>query len=1184
MKKFSKILLVLLALVATVTVFTVVALASEEDSEALTAVTTGGYDFEDKEFGAVFNDSASKLGKWTIGEADNGNKYIISEYATATGTNGDNWDISIPYSADYPVMDYPTFAFDFDVFSTNGAYHWSSTIRTDLYGGKYNGRITQMGSSQLTESGIKVPSVANEWFHVTYVVKHEGDGVFTNYFYVNGELTNTKSIDYKTTGFSSKDSRYTFTNWTEAVEQEAHEDFRISVISIYPPYRDSAMSEQIRYDNLKFSYYPASYSLDDVATGIYDENYEMPYGITAATLTDKESGNVTYYDDMQAAFEDANDTNVITLMADVEGIYEVNKAMTVNKNGYSFDYMSKTGYVPAIDGDVYEFTLAEVIANVVWDPACEDETCSCYAHDFGHVFQYSALVPLGYLPEYVGKTLTNDEGAVLELIGWSYENDGTADEITAVTAEQAAQEALYLYPVYKITNYEFAYYDANGEATFHYEGEFAEMLTTAIANAGSKIVLFSDVEYYKSYVIPKNTNVTVDLNGHNLTYVKLYGAVYNYDETVGDYVSGTEVTYNVKSTASAFSISTSTANINFTITSAKSGGAFRAIAAVGTAWYGADGAVERYEATSVSSVGFMRSTCPKDVYINLYNISLYAIDVIYNDHNGTTRLYLTMDNCKFYRTAGSEASANYGFSGFYAGAASDVIYTVKNSLLYFPSTSSVIGGENRLLRFMNGSNMKAIFENCDIISDTTSFLVRLEKEGQSAEFNNCRLYNLKNETAYHPTFGNDVFSTNAFASAAGTADGVVMVDSVQTVTYSLPTISEVTIDPETKLPVFNFAFADKEITFTKETKLFNEVYTVVTWVDEAGEVITTTNELKNAAISYPEYSVATGDGYKAILVTKWLDSENNDAVLEGLTEDTYTFKANPVIDENVVYVGGISAAMFSIVYYTEFHTVLYLPVVDGMNAPTVDGFEGGSAVKIKGVPHWAYTRENTTISASEDYEALVSFTKDGADYTDVITVSAIRYAETVLNNPENDAEKAAVANMVRYLKEARLALSLEVDEKFDELISLGELEALGASSEYADPSIDYSALGDYVESITFMVDGSFVAYIITLSDEAIAAGVEISAVYSGTDTAVSLSDSTTKANAKITNKTKAYDLTKAIEITITVPAAEADAEPTVVSGTYSANAYISATDNALVKAVYEFGFAVAAYRDYLNAL
>ena len=78
MKKFSKLLFLLLALVVIATAFTVVALA--DTSEELTPVLAEALDFEEYSNGDVIKNSTTKKGQWMVGEADNGNKYLVSSY------------------------------------------------------------------------------------------------------------------------------------------------------------------------------------------------------------------------------------------------------------------------------------------------------------------------------------------------------------------------------------------------------------------------------------------------------------------------------------------------------------------------------------------------------------------------------------------------------------------------------------------------------------------------------------------------------------------------------------------------------------------------------------------------------------------------------------------------------------------------------------------------------------------------------------------------------------------------------------------------------------------------------------------------------------------------------------------------------------------------------------------------
>ena len=182
----------------------------------------------------------------------------------------------------------------------------------------------------------------------------------------------------------------------------------------------------------------------------------------------------------------------------------------------------------------------------------------------------------------------------------------------------------------------------------------------------------------------------------------------------------------------------------------------------------------------------------------------------------------------------------------------------------------------------------------------------------------------------------------------------------------------------------------------------------------------------------------------------------------------------------------------------------------------------------------------------------------------------------MLNDPWEEVETKAIANMVRYIKEARLAAGLKAGAEFDELIALGNLADLGAKEDYVDTTVDYSTLAGYVSEVKFMLDGTNAAYLITLTSS----DVDVSVKFVDGEE-IALADSTTTENAKYTTGTRVYDIAnKAIEITVTIPAADGG-EPTVITGTYSVKAYINATDNALTKAMYEFGVAADAYRSFL---
>ena len=285
----------------------------------------------------------------------------------------------------------------------------------------------------------------------------------------------------------------------------------------------------------------------------------------------------------------------------------------------------------------------------------------------------------------------------------------------------------------------------------------------------------------------------------------------------------------------------------------------------------------------------------------------------------------------------------------------------------------------------------------------------------------------------------------------------------------------------------------------------------------------------------------------------------------------------PVIDENTEYIAHITDAMFNFIYYGQFHTVFYLPKVEGMEAPTITNFSEKAdiyTVKIGGVAYWAYTKYCSTATVADDLTTKVTFVIDGETYTQSFTLSALLYAKIVLTYPESDVEAKAVANMIRYVKEARLAAGLDVS-KFAELEALYTLEDYKDKSEYDDLDADYKAISDYVDSIRFMLNGSTASYVITLNEN-YADKVSLSVSYAdGKNVETRVSESI--ANSIYTTNTRVYNLTQAIKITVTIPGADG-ADDIVVSGTYSLGAYIQAMDNDLAKSVYEFGVAADAYR------
>jgi hypothetical protein len=205
------------------------------------------------------------------------------------------------------------------------------------------------------------------------------------------------------------------------------------------------------------------------------------------------------------------------------------------------------------------------------------------------------------------------------------------------------------------------------------------------------------------------------------------------------------------------------------------------------------------------------------------------------------------------------------------------------------------------------------------------------------------------------------------------------------------------------------------------------------------------------------------------------------------------------------------------------------------------------------------------------------------------------YAKVVLSAPTSEKEALAVANMVRYVKEARITQDIKIDERFDKLIgSEGLYPNLPAYEEsYPDDSLDVSALAPYLEYITLSISGT-PCISIRLTDKAVALGMTKDSFKFTTESGVKLDLFDYSNNKKnfVTNNTKIYNLIETFTIVVTVPeevnaeTGEVIKEASTVSCQYSIGTYIKGAQAQnpeanldLARAAYSFGVAVKDYRN-----
>ena len=203
-------------------------------------------------------------------------------------------------------------------------------------------------------------------------------------------------------------------------------------------------------------------------------------------------------------------------------------------------------------------------------------------------------------------------------------------------------------------------------------------------------------------------------------------------------------------------------------------------------------------------------------------------------------------------------------------------------------------------------------------------------------------------------------------------------------------------------------------------------------------------------------------------------------------------------------------------------------------------------------------------------------------------VSSVKeYEITVYDKFPVDVEAKAVANMVRFIKEARILAGLSVSDRFANIEALYALDDYKADTEYDALNVDYSGLTGVV--MTFAVNGSNASYMVDLpvATFANAANATVTITFEdGTAATLTKTNNYKKENYYWYTTTKMHIsemLGQTVTVSVTVPATDGSAD-TVLSGTYSIGAYIQATGNTFAKAMFEFGASTKAYREYLETL
>ena len=1140
MKKFTKLLILLLSIVTIVTAFTVVALAED----TLTPLVKYENDYDGKAVGTTAEANGTGGGRFEVtAEEGNSNHYISlfgeyyqyyidsktgeeklgSNYSYLGGMYSSGWQDTNQASLKTPLSNYPYAVFEADVMKPASSYEsFTVTMYIKNASSKAVGSVTYKGSD-ITTIINAFPKNSYEWAKLTFIYKYyteKNEDLTTTayvdaYVYVNKKeaLKKEKALSF-TYGVDGKNST------TGKTESELYfTDFRISASST----KDSG--KRTSFDNVKLSAYPKQYDVASILAETYPDGYQFPYGKTYALI------DGVGYDNLDAAFAAAGENQTVSLRTDVED-YIINKPIKVDTNKYKIDaetgelvvtgeyyaftYASTEGYSAECADGIYTFTKSANTVTVNWDPVCSED-CDCFAEYGGHTLTDSTVVSLGEIPAYLDSTPTFDMAGDYThrfFLGWSYENDGTVDELTEITEAQVANGTLNIYPVYTTVKYAVEIVNASGKASYYVAADFDSAV--AAAASGSTVKLLDDVTMYQTICIKTNSyKLTLDLNGYTLTrhYTTLTKYNAKYDEASGTYVKdgdstgtiaeGRDTDYIVKYSGGGVSYANcvfgiNASYVNVTLTSSRPNAEIHAYHVTGDALT-VNGETVKTENTTAANglmLFYLTPAGGSTFTLDTENVTAYCGTLFSAEHGANGSEIITVNGGNFYTVGKAEE----GVFGIRNGE-----HVVVNDANFYCDGNEIIRnqGSNR------DKNTTFVFTNCNIYDG----VITSRWVNDVFTFNNCQLVIAPHGTSATVILGDNtaITSSNKIHAAAGFA-----VTSSSTVSYSYAPIGAIALEYDL----------------------------------ETGKFISTVS-YSDAVTGIFAYEVKKGTDVEADL---------------------------------------ISDAMLSMVYHINFKLVFYLPVSDVYAYTNVSNFQKAKdTVLIDGEEYYVYEKSLSTAGASDTVYTSVHFTKDGKEYVQSFRLSALAYAELILSYPENDIEAKAVANMVRFIKEARTLAGLTVSDKF------ASLEALYAPTQYQDKTAyddldaDYSALAGV--GISFALNGANAAYVIDLPVATFANAANATVTVTFEDgTVAALKTATTTVNKVVTNyiwyttSTRHISniLDQKVTISITFPAADESSEDTVISGTYSVGAYIQAMDNSFAKAMYEFGIAAKAYREYLE--
>lgn len=1180
MRKFAKVLTLLLSVVLLVTAFCVVAMASDTDDGAAPEKKQALLKYYDYETGTpgstAWNANEAGTGTFEVAVAENGNKYIKHSVTTGTGNAG---YLSGPYQANktYSITEYPYLSIDFDICKiagdyagagVNPYYYGNGAVYDDFGNLSQNLNQESGGNTTIKISTIKkyLPTEFMTWAHVTMIFKYhiQDDAQYIGgYVYVDGKLVYFSDTLHEVNSQRLASNYYfgTFRINNDGTAYKNPTDFS-------------------GYDNWQFNFFNDAYTMDEVASFVYNDSYELPYGVTIANIGNR------VYDRIPNAINEAKPGETIKLLADIPGVINVDNTVTIDTNKYdengnptgeyyNITTTSTTLVSETKDGIISFKKVQNASVQVYWDDCpgkAAGKACTCdpiYLDENGnHVMEaFTATAMLNSVPSYPGKipTFPVIGGLAQNFIGWSYTPGGPVEDIKAIGPDDVEDGWLALYPVYEQIKYSFEVISADGAtSTFYLEEDYA--LAIASVAKGGTLKFHDDIEA-SDYVSLESKTITIDLNGYSFRsspIVKTYrGKLNGSGEWVAD---GDPISTVGNSTAIGFSI-TGKGALSF-ISSRPGASLYNYKPTVTVILDNAGNVVGESVARSAPTFISYKGSNPHTINI-LGDISIYTYSqFIYNDWNANT-------NGGFLNIDGASVYCLGNVTLFRYNEGSTHVYT--NTKFYFMQGSLISNYTSSASELARDIKTTITLENCDIYTHenkggSPSFSYSVEKDS----FN---VYNSRIFTASYDKDRAHIGDGTYLISNNGNVIAPCVIDSVsESFTYYPVTAIEYKWDAAKSELIY--LPQSEEVTKTATHYVYNPNFgpTTVTFKDLNGNVISTVTAKKNNPIATP--IVALGDGYRNLINPIWVD-ENGNVLGEKLGDaDEYVFTAQLPDEADRKYSANLTVAMMNMSYYSQLAYNLYVPKTDAVQIISIAGATELNVVLIDSIEYYVFTVSVDVLDAFDELTAKVVYAIDGDTFESELTLSAYVYAKaSVASDDHTAADKAAAGALIKFIEEAIKYELGAVDADTQAL--LDSFYAVYTPAPYVTEypanelcEINVESVGGYIESLGFRVlAGSRVVFEVTLTDEAAAAGYKA--------TVANLDMVTDDGKTFYTESLPVYaSLMNPVYIVEVL-----DADGNAVANTnYSIATYLKAMTEAganvdVVKAFYAFGKAVIDVRN-----